>query len=120
MYRRTLALNLILTALATASALLGPQFLQAGIDHYLTRITDPATARHGIFLISAAYDQLLPFTESTGKARANIRIEIWGGSAADAAKFAKAVQGLPAPRDLARLIRLSLNSCSSGHWFQEL
>lgn len=54
-YRRVLVLNLVFTALATVSALLGPQFLQLGIDRYLTRISDASTARTGILVISAIY-----------------------------------------------------------------
>lgn len=54
-YRRTLVLNLSFTVLATASALLGPVFLQAGIDRFLFQISDAASARTGILVVSAIY-----------------------------------------------------------------
>jgi ATP-binding cassette subfamily B protein len=54
-YRRIFAWNLFFTLLATASQLLGPKFIQVGIDRYLTTITTPELAMRGIFLISAIY-----------------------------------------------------------------
>ncbi|MCC6232595.1 MAG: ABC transporter ATP-binding protein [Verrucomicrobiales bacterium] len=54
-YRRTFVVNLVFTVLATASALLGPQLLQWGIDHHLTRLVDAATARTGVLWVSAIY-----------------------------------------------------------------
>lgn len=54
-YRRTLALNLVLTALATASSLLGPLFIQLGIDRYLTQITRSDIALRGILVVSVIY-----------------------------------------------------------------
>ena len=54
-YRRTLALNLVFTVLATASALLGPKFIQIGIDRYLTTVTATDVALHGVFVVSAIY-----------------------------------------------------------------
>jgi ATP-binding cassette, subfamily B, multidrug efflux pump len=54
-YRRTFILNLVFTVLATASQLLGPKFIQIGIDRYLTRITSAEAAFHGILLVSAIY-----------------------------------------------------------------
>ncbi len=56
-YRRTFVVNLVFTGLATASALLGPQLLQWGIDRYLVRLGDIelAAARSGVLWISALY-----------------------------------------------------------------
>ncbi len=54
-YRRTLALNLVFTLLATASQLLGPKFIQVGIDRYLTNFSSVQAAMHGILLVSAIY-----------------------------------------------------------------
>lgn len=54
-YRKTFALNLSLTLLATLSTLLGPKFIQVGIDRYLTQVADAGTAYQGILLISLIY-----------------------------------------------------------------
>lgn len=54
-YRRTLVLNLVFTLLATVSQLLGPKFIQLGIDRYLTHLTTTQAAYRGIALISALY-----------------------------------------------------------------
>ncbi|MBI3868666.1 MAG: ABC transporter ATP-binding protein [Verrucomicrobia bacterium] len=54
-YRRLVALNLVFTVLATVSQLLGPKFIQVGIDNYLTRFSTKEAAIHGIFVISAIY-----------------------------------------------------------------
>jgi len=54
-YRRILALNLIFTILATASQLLGPKFIQFGIDRYLIDFSDSAAALRGILVVSALY-----------------------------------------------------------------
>src|SRR5262245_9550173 len=54
-YRRTFALNLAFTLLATLSLLLGPKFIQIGIDRYLTNFTTIQVAMHGILLVSAIY-----------------------------------------------------------------
>ena len=56
-YRRVFALNLVFTLLATVSQLLGPKFIQIGIDRYLTPLvagTGEAAAR-GLLLLSAIY-----------------------------------------------------------------
>src|SRR4029450_1199702 len=75
-YRRTLILNLILTVLATASALIAPQLLQRGIDRYLTRLTDPDFARRGILLMSALYlgNLLLGWGLSVAQVRSAIAV----------------------------------------------
>jgi len=54
-YRKRIVLNLIFTVLATASQLLGPKFIQVGIDRYLTNFTTLQAAMTGIFVVSAIY-----------------------------------------------------------------
>src|SRR4051794_36956652 len=54
-YRRTFALNLLFTVLATASQLMGPKFIQLGIDRYLTNFSSRRAAFTGITVISAIY-----------------------------------------------------------------
>jgi ATP-binding cassette, subfamily B, multidrug efflux pump len=54
-YRRTFWLNLVLTLLATVSQLLGPKFVQLGIDRYLLQPGAASAAMHGILIISAIY-----------------------------------------------------------------
>ena len=54
-YKRTFLLNLVFTLLATISQLLGPKFIQVGIDRYLANFTSMEVAMRGIFIISAMY-----------------------------------------------------------------
>src|SRR5437773_11959636 len=54
-YRRTFFLNLLFTILATLSQLLGPKFIQLGIDQYLTNFTSARVAIFGIAMTSAIY-----------------------------------------------------------------
>ena len=54
-YRRAFYLNLAFTLLATLSQLLGPKFIQIGIDRYLTTFTTAPAAMHGILVVSLAY-----------------------------------------------------------------
>src|SRR5256885_13004011 len=54
-YKRTFVLNLLFTILATLSQLLGPKFIQIGIDRYLIDFTTEQAALGGILLISAIY-----------------------------------------------------------------
>src|SRR6266700_4528829 len=54
-YRRLFQFNLLLTLLATLSQLLGPKFIQIGIDRYLTNFVSAQAAFHGILVISAIY-----------------------------------------------------------------
>jgi ABC-type multidrug transport system fused ATPase/permease subunit len=54
-YRRRFVVNLVFTILATVSGLLGPKFIQIGIDRYLTHVTTAQAAMHGILLISGIY-----------------------------------------------------------------
>src|SRR5688572_32345675 len=55
LFRSRIALNLVFTVLATASQLLGPKFIQIGIDRYLTNFTTMQVAMTGILVISAIY-----------------------------------------------------------------
>src|SRR5439155_18871006 len=54
-YKRTFFLNLAFTILATFSQLLGPKFIQLGIDKYLTNFSTARAAMIGIAVISALY-----------------------------------------------------------------
>jgi ATP-binding cassette subfamily B multidrug efflux pump len=54
-YKRMFALNLAFTILATLSQLLGPKFIQVGIDKYLTNFTTAKAAMTGILVISVIY-----------------------------------------------------------------
>src|SRR5689334_1545336 len=54
-YRRIFAFNLVFTLLATLSQLLGPKFIQLGIDRFLTQFTSAAEAQRGMLLISGVY-----------------------------------------------------------------
>ena len=54
-YRGLLQFNLLLTLLATLSQLLGPKFIQIGIDRYLTSFASTQAAFRGILVVSAIY-----------------------------------------------------------------
>ena len=54
-YKRTFILNLTFTVLATASQLLGPKFIQIGIDRYLTNFSSATVALRGILMVSLIY-----------------------------------------------------------------
>lgn len=54
-YRQRIVLNLVFTILATASQLLGPKFIQIGIDRYLTNFSTMSAAFTGILIISVIY-----------------------------------------------------------------
>jgi ATP-binding cassette subfamily B protein len=54
-YRRIFVGNLAFTLLATISQLLGPKFIQLGIDRYLTVSSTPSAAARGMLIISAIY-----------------------------------------------------------------
>jgi ATP-binding cassette subfamily B protein len=75
-YRRLFALNLIFTLLATASQLLGPKFIQIGIDRYLTDFTTAAAASRGILVLSLVYlaNLLLGWALSTAQVKSAIRV----------------------------------------------
>jgi ATP-binding cassette subfamily B protein len=54
-YKKAFFVNLLFTLLATVSQLLGPKFIQLGIDKYLATVTNLRVAMHGILIISAIY-----------------------------------------------------------------
>jgi ABC-type multidrug transport system fused ATPase/permease subunit len=54
-YKRTFFLNLVFTLLATISQLLGPKFIQIGIDRYLSDFSNVEIAMRGILIVSAIY-----------------------------------------------------------------
>jgi ATP-binding cassette subfamily B multidrug efflux pump len=54
-YQQTFVLNLVFTLLATASQLLGPKFVQLGIDRYLSGGLRAEAAFHGIMFVSGIY-----------------------------------------------------------------
>lgn len=54
-YRKRFAVNLVFTVLATGSQLLGPKFIQIGIDRYLTNFTTMQVALAGILVVSIIY-----------------------------------------------------------------
>ena len=54
-YRTQFVLNLVLTALATVSGLLGPRLIQEGIDRYLMHWESRRDAVVGITIVSAIY-----------------------------------------------------------------
>src|SRR5947208_647421 len=54
-YQRLFQFNLLLTVLATLSQLLGPKFIQVGIDRYVTNFASAQAAFWGILIISAIY-----------------------------------------------------------------
>lgn len=54
-YRRVFVWNLVFTLLATISQLLGPKFIQLGIDRFLTNFSAADAARRGMLIISALY-----------------------------------------------------------------
>lgn len=75
-YRGAFLLNIVLTAGATLSQLLGPKFIQIGIDRYLTDFATVQAATHGILLISAVYlaNLLLGWGLSVAQVKSAIRV----------------------------------------------
>jgi ATP-binding cassette subfamily B protein len=75
-YRRLFALNLVFTLLATASQLLGPKFIQIGIDRYLTNFSSAQAAYRGILIISLIYlgNLLLGWLLSVAQVKSAIRV----------------------------------------------
>lgn len=75
-YRRAFAANLIFTLLATTSQLLGPKFIQIGIDRYLTTVQDVPAAMQGILIISTIYlgNLLLGWSLSVAQVKSAIRV----------------------------------------------
>ncbi len=75
-YRSVFLLNILLTAGATFSQLLGPKFIQIGIDRYLTNFPAGQVAAQGILIISAAYlgNLLLGWGLSVAQVKSAIRV----------------------------------------------
>jgi ABC-type multidrug transport system fused ATPase/permease subunit len=75
-YRRLFAINLVFTLLATVSQLLGPKFIQIGIDRYLTNISSAPAAYRGILIISLIYlgNLLLGWLLSVAQVKSAIRV----------------------------------------------
>jgi ATP-binding cassette subfamily B multidrug efflux pump len=75
-YRKRFALNLVFTLVATASALLGPKFIQIAIDHYLTNFTTTQAAFTGILIVSIIYlvNLLLSWVLSSAQVKSAIAI----------------------------------------------
>lgn len=75
-YRRAFAANLLFTLLATTSQLLGPKFIQIGIDRYLTAVQDVPAAMQGILIISVIYlgNLLLGWSLSVAQVKSAIRV----------------------------------------------
>jgi len=82
-YRRLFAVNLVMTLLATCSQLLGPKFIQIGIDRYLTNFTTAKAAMTGIFLISIIYLANLLFNWVLSAAQVKSAIAIGQGAMND-------------------------------------
>src|SRR5438093_3264939 len=77
-YRRTFVLNLLFTLLATVSQLLGPKFIQLGIDRYLTPGVTPRVERR---------DAPVPLTPALSlRERGNARPSPGEAGASDASK----------------------------------
>jgi ATP-binding cassette, subfamily B, multidrug efflux pump len=75
-YRSRVIVNLVFTVLATLSQLLGPKFIQVGIDRYLTQVGSAELARRGIFLISLIYlgNLLVGWILSAAQVRTTIQV----------------------------------------------
>lgn len=75
-YRRAFAANLLFTLLATTSQLLGPKFIQVGIDRYLAGVQDVSMAMRGILVVSVLYlaNLLLGWSLSTAQVKTAIRV----------------------------------------------
>ena len=75
-YRRIFAFNLVFTLLATVSQLLGPKFIQIGIDRYLTNFSSAQAAYQGILLVSIIYlgNLLLGWFLSVAQVKSAIRV----------------------------------------------
>src|SRR5688572_1311186 len=82
-YRRLFMVNLALTMLATISQLLGPKFIQIGIDRYLTNFTTAQAAMTGILIISVIYLANLLFNWVLSAAQVRSAIAIGQGAMND-------------------------------------
>jgi ABC-type multidrug transport system fused ATPase/permease subunit len=75
-YKATFFLNLVLTLLATVSQLLGPKFIQVGIDRFLADFRSVDVAMRGIFIVSVLYlgNLLLGWFLSVAQVKSAIRV----------------------------------------------
>jgi len=75
-YRGIFALNLLFTLLATVSQLLGPKFIQIGIDRYLADLKAADQAFRGIVIISAIFlaNLLIGWALSVAQVKSAIRV----------------------------------------------
>jgi ABC-type multidrug transport system fused ATPase/permease subunit len=75
-YGRLVVLNLVFTVLATVSQLLGPKFIQVGIDRYLTHVASMDAAMKGILVVSAIYlgNLLVGWVLSSVQVRTTIQV----------------------------------------------
>ncbi|HEV8541240.1 MAG TPA: ABC transporter ATP-binding protein [Verrucomicrobiae bacterium] len=75
-YRGVFYLNLLFTLLATVSQLLGPKFIQLGIDKYLAQVKNAPAAMRGILLISTIYfgNLILGWLLSIAQVKSAIRV----------------------------------------------
>jgi ATP-binding cassette, subfamily B, multidrug efflux pump len=75
-YRKRFVVNLTFTVLATASQLLGPKFIQVGIDRYLTNFRTMEAAFTGILVVSIIYllNLLVSWLLSSAQVRSAIAI----------------------------------------------
>ena len=75
-YRSIFVLNLLFTLLATISQLLGPKFIQIGIDRYLTNFQDAGVAVRGILFVSLIYlgNLLVGWSLSVAQVKSAIRV----------------------------------------------
>jgi ABC-type multidrug transport system fused ATPase/permease subunit len=75
-YRRRFVMNLAFTLCATVSQLLGPKFIQVGIDRYLTHLASVPEARRGILIVSLLYlgNLLIGWLLTAGQVRTAIAV----------------------------------------------
>jgi ABC-type multidrug transport system fused ATPase/permease subunit len=75
-YRKVFLWNLLFTLLATISQLLGPKFIQLGIDRYLTGLTAADAAQQGMLLVSLIYlaNLLVGWGLSVAQVKSAIRV----------------------------------------------
>lgn len=75
-HRRAFWTNIALAVLATISSLIGPKWIQLGIDRHLTTVTSTEKALRGVTLISAAFmiNLGVGWALSAAQARAAVRV----------------------------------------------
>src|ERR1051325_8957392 len=107
-YRRTFVLNLLFTLLATVSQLLGPKFIQFGIDRYLTSAVTPRLERK---------DAVVPLTPTLSpRERGNDRPSPGETGASEVSKTGRAAPPLPGGEDRGereRTVPMSKSSSAS-------